>query len=488
MTELEFNKKNEKGFAGLSTRLSDVTEDTPSAAAAPQAVQPQNLETSSGALQPEHSEKGARGFAGLSSKVSDVSADTAHAGEVQEAHPPVPPVTDAHPQQPDRTSPLSANEASPPSPKSGKAAWGWGIFAITVFAIWMANSGSGHQGQPSSTNGPEMTPLTPIAPEAALDAAAQAVSDEQMPPIGRENVLIAPQIRWCKREKIRLDAIEGVVNNAREGEVIGFNARVDNYNSRCAEFRYRRGALEQIEREIAPEREAIASAAKREWVLTWAGISNASVPNSDPGSGQADELQPNTFGNGLSSRSEQAASRQELSQEEQDSIDSACADQKLVYGNTAYEKCAEKKKSALLAGPRNIDLATLNASERESIEGACSDQKIVRGPAEYNLCLVRKLSALKAGPRNIDLSDLSPPEQESIVSSCSDQKLVEGPAAYNRCLSRKLAALRAGPRNIDLSNLSEARRASIESACLDQKLVEGPAAYNRCLMQKIGRQ
>lgn len=87
-----------------------------------------------------------------------------------------------------------------------------------------------------------------------MDGVAPIVSDEQMPPVGRNNVLDITQIRWCRREKIRIDAIEGLINNAYEREVSTFNAKVDDYNSRCVEFRYRRGQVEQVERELVGQR------------------------------------------------------------------------------------------------------------------------------------------------------------------------------------------------------------------------------------------
>jgi hypothetical protein len=489
MTDSESTKKNAKGFAGLSSRVLDVSEDAPTAAKASQAALPAPPAAGSVPPRPPSVGQPARGFAGLSSKVSDVSEDAARAAKERQAIAPAPPSPDARPSQPARAAQKSAQVESSPAPsKSGKTGWAWVVACVAVFVvIWMADSGSRNHGQSPAARDVTTTPLTPMAPGAALDGAAPAVSDERMPPVGHDNVLGITEIRWCKREKVRIDAIEIVINHAVELEVGTFNAKVDDYNSRCAEFRYRRGQVEQVDLELAAERESIATISQSQWYQAWAGASD--VPAAAPASVErTDEPQPSAFGSAWGAKPERAPSQTDLSQEEQASIDSACSDQKLMYGNAAFDKCAAKKIAALKVGPRNIDLTALTASERESIESACSDQKLVGGPADYNACFVRKLSALKTAPRNIDLSELSQWERESMESSCSDQKLVEGPAAYNRCMSRKLAALRAGPRTVNLSTLSEGRRASIESACSDQKLVEGPAAYNKCLMQKLGRQ
>ena len=433
----------------------------------------------------ESNKKKAKGFAGLSSMVSDVSADATLASKAEQAAPPTAPALDPPTPQHAQAKPVQAE--SSPAPKSGKTALACIVAVVAVFVIWMANSGSADHGQPPAADGGATAPDTPMASAvSATSDVAATVFDEQMPPVGRNNVLDITQIRWCKREQLKIEAIEGLINNAYEREVASFNAKVDDYNSRCAEFKYRRGQLEQVERELVAQRGEIGTTSQMQWSQAWVH------PPDAPVAARNDEPEPFLLGQAHGKTpqpaSQVAAPDMGLSEEEQASIDSACADQKLLYGDAAYEKCASKKKSSLNAGPRNIDLSALTAPERESIESACSDQKLVHGPAQYNACLVRKLSALKAAPRNIDLSELSQSERESMESSCLDQKLVQGPAAYNRCMSRKLASLRAGPRNVDLSNLSEARRGSIESTCSDQRLVQGPAAYNKCLTQKIGRQ
>lgn len=432
----------------------------------------------------ESNKKNVKGFAGLSSRVSDVSEDAARAVEARQATSPAPPAADARHAQPARAAQKSAQVESSPAPsKSGKTGLAWVAVGVAVFVIWMANSGSGNHVQPPATSD-ATPPLTPIAPRAALDGAAPAVSEERMPPVGRNNVLGIPEIRWCKREKIRIDAIEVVMNHAVELELGTFNAKVDDYNSRCAEFRYRRGQVEQVDQEMAAQRESIATMSQSQWYQAWAGASDA--PAADPAPAErADEPEPRAFGSGWGAKPEPARSQIDISLDEQESIDSACGGQKILYGQTAYDKCVSKKTAALKNAPRNIDLTALSASERESIKSACGGQRILEGPAAYNACLSSKLAALKAGPRDIDLSALSPSERESIESACSGQKILDGPASYNRCLSRKLASFKSGPRNVDLSNLSDSRRESIESACAGQKILEGPAAYNNCLTQKI---
>lgn len=480
MTSSESHKKTAKGFAGLSSLTSDVSGDAARADKAPATVPPAPPAAEPSKRQSASAEQPAKGFSGLSSMISDVSKDAASSAKTPDAAPPMSKAAGSPPPQPARAQSRPAPADSSPPAKSETYGLGWIVAVIMVVLVIGVASNGDHTQQPAPQSPAAPPSLAGVAFGAATNADS-SILDEQMPPAGRDNVLSIPQIRWCMREKIRVGAIEGLVNSVHEGQVDAFNRRVGDYNSRCAAFRYRQGAVDLVERELESERQSVASTAKIEWAQLWSGNSDA------PPRARAEE--PESFGFLASNGTGQASapSPMDLSQEEQASIDSACSDQKLVNGDTAYIRCASKKKDALLSGPRNIDLTALNASERESIESACSDQKLTQGPAEYNACLVRQLSALKVGPRNVDLSDLSQSERESMESSCSDQKLVEGPAAYNRCLSRKLAALRGGPRNVDLANLSDARRAAIETACSDQRLMEGPAAYNKCLTQKIGR-
>lgn len=200
--------------------------------------------------------KKGKGFAGLETMVSDISEDVEKAAQTvsPKAAAPEPPPSEPSPQpQPARPEPRPAPGKSSPPSGSGRPGLGWVIAGVIILVIWIANSGSGNKSP--STSHPSPNPSAP----------AVSISDDEQPPIGHNNILSIPQIRWCKREKIRIDAIESVINNAYDYEVNRFNARVSDYNSRCGEFRYRRGNVEQVDRELASERYSIAAAAKSEW-------------------------------------------------------------------------------------------------------------------------------------------------------------------------------------------------------------------------------
>ena len=88
------------------------------------------------------------------------------------------------------------------------------------------------------------------------------------------------------------------------------------------------------------------------------------------------------------------------------------------------------------------DLSGLGGSEKQSIESACAADKLMEGPAAYNTCVRKQLDALKAAPKAPDLSHLSGPERDSIELTCASAKLMRGPAEYNACLVRQVDALK----------------------------------------------
>lgn len=77
---------------------------------------------------------------------------------------------------------------------------------------------------------------------------------EVLPPISRGATLDRAQLRYCVAEDIRLEAARGAVPGNRETEVQRFNAMVEDYNGRCASFRYRSGQLQSVRSEVEARR------------------------------------------------------------------------------------------------------------------------------------------------------------------------------------------------------------------------------------------
>lgn len=435
--------------------------------------------------------KDGKGFAGLDSMVSDVSDDVRNVSSKPEQKrqepprtpPPSSPSVQSEPVQPQPT-PQSrpAPIVSGKQPSGGKNWFVWG--GIIFFLIWVfgnsgkSNNTNSYSPPPPSYSAPSSYSPTPAPAPAPVPAPAVVSSDGEKPPVGNGLSFNREQIRYCLTEKYRISAIEGILDNTHSNEVTAFNAMVDDYNSRCSHFRYRRGMLEGVRSEVDANQASIAASAKSKWIRNVLGLqSSTNAPSVPAASSQR-----------VSMASQPPSTTNEtLSYEEKESIESACALDKQVNGPAAYNRCVSNKLAALKSSPRNIDLSGLSYDEKESVESSCALDKQVNGPGAYNRCVSGKLSSLRNGPRNIDLSGLSYDEKESIESSCALDKQVNGPAAYNRCVSSKLAALKSGPRNLDMSQLSYSARESIESACALDKQINGPAAYNRCVVSKMKR-
>ena len=470
----------------------------------------------------------AKGFAGLSELVSKIDAATPASGK-----PALTPSASSESTQ--RTSPPPVETAptaksvgakpyeAPPEPSSGGSATKWMIGISIVIGIFWLIGESDRRGS-----------SRPAASYPSGPAQAPGSLVEAMPPVGQGMVFTTAQIRYCLAEEIRINAAETVLNNYSDYDVDRYNAMVADYNSRCSNYRYRRGALEGARRDVEPYRSQLVDDGRGR--LSRNPSAGPVTPPTQVGpipdaTVQAAQRQLNVLGyqpgpaDGLMGRStrwavqafqrdigvpttgvvdallitqlQQVPSRPvrarapssgdvQLTSEETASLEAACSSDKYLNGPAAYQACAERQRAALASGSRRPDLSSLSGAERQSIEAACSQDKYLNGPASYNQCLVRQLAAFSgAETKRPDLSRLSSPERQSIEAACSQDKYLNGPAAYNRCLNSQLDALERQGGRPDLSMLSSAERTSIESACSTDKYLNGPAAYNRCLTRQL---
>jgi peptidoglycan hydrolase-like protein with peptidoglycan-binding domain len=493
----------------------------------------------------EEQKKGqGKGFAGLSSLVSEVDTtlpppakqDAGSSGASSRAER-ASGSQNAQPRpQPAQQQPYQA--PSQPSAGSSTGKWVLGIAAV-IGVIWLFSQANKNPTPPppSYPSAAQNTAPTYSAPPATPQAPSRP--EETRPPVGQNLVLSTAQIRYCLAEDIRMDAAKPTVNSYSDSDVDRFNAMVADYNSRCGSFRYRSGALESARRDIEPYRSQLQAEGMSRFArspstgsistpaqarpapdatvqaiqqklnelgynagpadgLIGRGTRSAIIAfQQDRGSaatGVADQallLQLQEVRPGPSLRapeSRPANTSLQLSAAESASLEAACSTDKYVNGPAAYRACVERQKAALAAGARRPNLNSLSSAEQQSIEAACSTDKYVNGPAAYNQCLASQLAAMSGqGARRPDLSRLSSPERQSIEAACSTDKYVNGPAAYNRCLSSQLLALERQGGRPDLSRLSSTERNSIEAACSTDKYVNGPAAYNRCLSQQLAR-
>lgn len=491
--EEENNKKNEgKGFAGLSSLVSDV--DTTPPPPAP--------------------------------KTESAGATTSTGRSASQA---------AQPQQPTQRQAYQ----EPPQPSSGSSGGKWilGIAAV-VGLLWLIGQSNKNTPSPAPAYSP---PAQSAAPSYSPPAQPQApsVPQESKPPVGQDLVFSTAQIRYCLAEDIRMEGAKAALNNYSDSDVDRFNTMVADYNSRCGSFRYRSGALESARRDVEPYRSQLHAEGRSRFARSPSTGSLSAPASARPAAdetvravqqklnelgynaGPADGLmgggtraaiiafqqdrglaatgvadqalllqlqQAPTRSSRPQPESRPATTSVQLSAAESASLEAACSTDKYVNGPAAYRACVERQKAALAAGVRRPNLSALSSAEQQSIEAACSTDKYVNGPAAHNACLANQLAAMSGqGARRPDLSRLSSSERQSIEAACSTDKYVNGPAAYNRCLNNQLVALERQGGRPDLSRLSTTERNSIEAACSTDKYVNGPAAYNRCLSQQLAR-
>jgi hypothetical protein len=174
---------------------------------------------------------------------------------------------------------------------------------------------------------------------------------EIKPPIGTNNVLGRDEIRYCLSESIRMGAMKEEVNRYVEAEVEHFNATVQDYNSHCAQFRYRKGSLESARREVEVQRTRLEIEGTLR-IKKLRGLSS-STRNRETG-------ERNT---------EQTISTQQ---------------------NEVPDTTSSQEKET-----RSLSISALSQSERASIKSACSTDKYVNVPAAYNNCLQGQLARIR---------------------------------------------------------------------------------------------
>lgn len=219
-----------------------------------------------GGAEDQDRKNGTKGFAGLSSLVSDVDATVSEAGRNAEATP------HAADREAARTTASQTSSPSPePSPvylpppqSSGGGSTGKWIagIAVVVGLIWLASLSDKRTPSTSPTYTPatesQSAPATTPAWQPPTPPVQQSSRPTEVPPpVGSGLSLTMPQLRYCTAENIRLDAAKVVISSYSDTDIDRFNALVADYNSRCGQFRYRRGTLESARSEVEQHRSEI---------------------------------------------------------------------------------------------------------------------------------------------------------------------------------------------------------------------------------------
>lgn len=178
-----------------------------------------------------------KGFAGLDDMASDIDIPEPIRRPVQSAPNPAPysspPVSSNY--QAFEIDESLLNKGKPKG-MSSQMKWGIGIGIVVVLAI-IGNLNS------KDTSGSYSAPA----------------NVEAMPPPGVSQVLADNQIRYCLSQDIRMDSWGSVVDHYSQTAIDSFNAAVGDYNSRCSDYKYKRGAIDRVRAEVETRRGSLQS-------------------------------------------------------------------------------------------------------------------------------------------------------------------------------------------------------------------------------------
>ncbi len=135
----------------------------------------------------------------------------------------------------------------------------WGATATVFGAIWLSG---GFDSKKTRTNQPDMQ-----IPSSKITAQHSSFIEE-IPPIGQDLLLTKDQVRYCVYQAARIEYLRDMPIN--DSEIDRFNALIDHYNLRCAQFRYQQGVLQSVEREL-PGRIGILYSEALRISLSWKG-------------------------------------------------------------------------------------------------------------------------------------------------------------------------------------------------------------------------
>ena len=224
----------------------------------------------------EEQKKGeGKGFAGLSSLVSDV--DTTPPAPAPKKEPAAAAPSAGHPSsQPAQPQPQPSQRQTyqePAQPSSGGSSggkWVLGIAAV-MGVLWLIGQSDKNTTSPAPAYSPPAQTATPSYSPPPAEPQAPSHLQESMPPVGQNQVLSTAQIRYCLAEDIRIDGAKSALNNYIDADVDRFNAMVADYNSRCSSFKYQtnnrgRNDLNSSQRDIEPFRSQLQSEGRRKFV------------------------------------------------------------------------------------------------------------------------------------------------------------------------------------------------------------------------------
>lgn len=153
-----------------------------------------------------------------------------------------------------------------------RTGWFW-VIAIGGLMIWAVvanNEGSKPRTTeyrpPTSyrTTSPTSTPR-PVAPP-RNDVPVPVDTSETMPPVGSGMSLSRSNIRYCSYQRVRLEAARPFVDTNTQGQ--RFNGAINDFNSRCGQYRYLQSDKDAVDMELPGKRVAL-EAEGRSLAASW---------------------------------------------------------------------------------------------------------------------------------------------------------------------------------------------------------------------------
>ncbi len=173
---------------------------------------------------------------------------------------------------------------------------GWGIAAAVAAFAMLSENGTGptptyttpdysYEPTSDSMSGLDPATLTDTSLPDQIGSIPSSDTTEEPPPPYNYAALTLPQLRFCRFENARLEQLQARVESSAATK---FNEMVDNYNSRCGNYRYNPSDMITVDAEIAANQSRIRSESTK-LLADWSGTDRP-VLSAEPPVTSADDL------------------------------------------------------------------------------------------------------------------------------------------------------------------------------------------------------
>ncbi len=280
------------------------------------------------------------------------------------------------------------------------------------------------------------------------------------PQVGTNNILSEPEIRWCIREGIRIEAMRSIIDTNEA--VDAFNSIVSDSNSRCGNFRYRHSALSRAKSDVETFRSQIEADA----ILEAKNLGNSSqslplsisTPKIDesriPNVQDTKEVQQLLIELGYKLGSADGnygnrtvvavkAFQRDNGMTQDGSINQSLLSTLRTIRDMKFKTKANKPTASVISSTSNrlFDTSSkdsITASEKTKIKRYCAAITGTLGD-EYN-CISHELNTLKQSGGMPDLSGITQSERTKIKQYC--RAITGSPGDEYNCLRSELGQLR----------------------------------------------